>query len=89
MLRLTLETDDAAGPVLRAEGRIVAEWATLLDQECRALLQHHAQLCLELSGVSYVDRAGVRVLRGFAPGRLRLEGCSPLLREILGQKERA
>ena len=89
MLRLTFETDDAAGPVLRAEGKVVAEWAALLERECRALLQQQPVLRLDLSGVLYVDRDGMRALRAFAPGELVLEGCSPLLQEILGQEERA
>ena len=62
VLRITQNESDA-GAILRLEGRLLWEWAALLERECAELLSTGNQLSLDLSGVTFVDRAGVEALR--------------------------
>jgi hypothetical protein len=62
MLRITREDESHARATLRLEGTIAGEWAGLLERECFSLLRTRGVVCLDLAGVSYVDRGGVEVL---------------------------
>ena len=61
VLRITRGSD--AGAVLRLEGRIIWEWAALLEREWRELLMSCDEVSLDLSGVRFVDQAGIAVLQ--------------------------
>jgi anti-anti-sigma regulatory factor len=58
------------------EGRVVADWAALLERECSDVLRSRRAVSLDLAGVTFVDRAGVQAL-----GRLSRTGveirCRP------------
>ena len=62
MLRITREEGAGARATLRLEGTITGEWSWLLERECNALLKTHQAVCLDLAGVSLVDRGAVTVL---------------------------
>jgi hypothetical protein len=61
-LRITREEGPGSRALLRLEGRVVAEWAALLERECVALLRSRCLVSLDLAGVNFVDRAGLEVL---------------------------
>ena len=65
MLRITLEEKDAGFFTLKLEGRIVGPWAAELDrfweQTSPAMKAKH--LSLDLRDTTYVDAAGIRILR--------------------------
>ena len=61
-LRITREKGSRARTTLKLEGRVVAEWAALLEQECSDLLRSGVAVCLDLAGVRFVDRNGVETL---------------------------
>jgi len=61
MLRITRE-EGSRGATLKLEGRVVAEWAALLESECSDLLRSPGTMSLDLTGVSFVDRAGIETL---------------------------
>ena len=63
VLRITRFEGSDAGAVLRLEGRIVWEWAALLESECYELLVSRDDVSLDLSGVRFVDQAGIAVLQ--------------------------
>ncbi|HEU5180332.1 MAG TPA: STAS domain-containing protein [Candidatus Polarisedimenticolia bacterium] len=46
------------------EGRILAEGAHLLERECFELLSSRDEVSVDLTQVSFVDKAGVKVLLG-------------------------
>lgn len=76
-LRIThVEEGSSLRATLRLEGRLVAEWAALLERECSGLLRTAAAVSLDLTGVGIVDRAGIEVLKrlGLAGVRIR---CRP------------
>jgi len=63
VLRITQVEGSDAGAVLRLEGRVVAEWASLLEQACTDLFAQRDEVRLDLAGVSFIDQAGVEALR--------------------------
>jgi anti-anti-sigma regulatory factor len=62
-LRITRKTGSRSRAKLVLEGKVAAEWAALLERECSALLRSRRAVSLDLAGVDFVDRAGVRTLR--------------------------
>lgn len=63
MLRITI--DDEANPVrLKLEGRIAGPWAAELDRAWQSLGPSlgEKKLCVDLCGVTYIDREGRRIL---------------------------
>jgi anti-anti-sigma regulatory factor len=85
MLRLTRTTEGPLGVVLKAEGLVMAEWAELLEAECRELLAVNLRVVLDLGGVRYLDRAAVHMLRELTRGTLGLVNCPPLVEELLAE----
>ena len=62
VLRITREEGSPSRAALRLEGRVVAQWAALLERECSDLLRSRGAVSLDLAGVSFVDKAGVEAL---------------------------
>jgi anti-anti-sigma regulatory factor len=62
-LRITRKKGSRSRATLVLEGKVAAEWAALLERECSDLLGSGLAVSLDLAGVSFVDRAGVRTLR--------------------------
>lgn len=63
MLRITI--DDEANPVrLKLEGRITGPWVAELDRSWQSLGPSLGgkKLCVDLCGVTYIDREGRRIL---------------------------
>jgi len=83
MLRLTRLAHEGSRTTLLAEGQVVSEWAALLECECAALLRDGQTLHLDLSGVSRVDALGAEVLRRLAAQNVKLQQCTPLIRDML------
>jgi hypothetical protein len=63
VMRITKETGARFTATLRVEGRVMTEWAALLERECLDLLRAGCSVNLDLRDVSYVDRAGVEALQ--------------------------
>jgi hypothetical protein len=61
----------------------VAEWAALLEEECRALLETQNRVSLDLGRVSYLDQRAVEVLHALAGMPVSIVNCSPLVAELL------
>jgi anti-anti-sigma regulatory factor len=62
-LRITRTRASRSRVTLVLEGKVAAEWAALLERECSGLLRSRPAVSLDLAGVAFVDRAGVRTLR--------------------------
>ena len=62
-LRITRRKTPRSRATLVLEGKVAAECAALLERECSGLLRSHPSLSLDLSGVDFVDRAGLQALR--------------------------
>ena len=87
MLRITEVADGSPGTLLKLEGKLREPWVAELAQAVgRTVAEGHGPIRLDLSAVTFVDEAGVRLLRelmgqgvaiaatsGFVAALLRLE----------------
>ncbi len=99
MLRIMEEKAKDGSTTLRLDGRVVSQWVEVLRQSCDQVFQNEAQkdgqnngngngkrqLILDLTGVSFADYEGVRLLRQLEQGQVTLMNCSPFLQEQMKQ----
>jgi anti-anti-sigma regulatory factor len=85
---LRIERDDleARRVVLTVQGRIVREWADVLERECVELMQSGLVVVLDLSGVVFIGRSGIEVLGRLARAGVGIIDCSPLIADVLEQE---
>jgi anti-anti-sigma regulatory factor len=83
MLRIT--TVEEVGQIVRlkVEGRVVGEWVTELDHACTVLLVQKKKIVLDFSGVRFIDRRGIDVLKKMPSERVNLVGASLLVQTLL------
>jgi ABC-type transporter Mla MlaB component len=82
MFRIT-PTDGDGERTLRLEGRLVALWVGELLSTCREAASAERCLVLDLSGVTFVDAAGLACLRDLRERGAVLRGCSAFINELL------
>lgn len=70
--------------VLRVEGSLAADLVGLLESESRAVLAANKWLGLELSGVTNIDSAGLRMLKELAKDRVQFINCPLSIQDALG-----
>lgn len=83
VLRITRIAESTTRVALRLEGRIEAQWATLLERECSSLLGYFGAVSVDLAGVVSVDRSGVDALARLHHAGVEIRGASDLLQSIL------
>jgi len=83
MLKIVMKEGPLEPPVLDLEGQVIGPWVQELDRVCEPILALGAGLCLDLSGVSFVSRDGVELLRRLRDRRTRLLNCSRFVAEQL------
>jgi anti-anti-sigma regulatory factor len=86
MLRITDLPGRSDRPLLKLEGRLVGPWVTVLRRHCRRLGDRN-QVDIDLAAVTFVDQAGLGLLRDLAGHGVELHGCSAFISELLNQKD--
>ncbi|MFO0838818.1 MAG: STAS domain-containing protein [Phycisphaerae bacterium] len=82
MLRITRSTKD--GTVwLKLEGKLAADWVEECRATCAAETTQGLSPCLDLTEVTYVDRAGAELLCRLAREGLRFPLRSNFVAELL------
>jgi hypothetical protein len=87
MLRLTLTGDGTTQPQMKAEGRLVGDWAGLLETECSRLLSQSQRIELDMGGVTDVDARGLEALRRLRKQSVTLTACTPLMLALMAEEE--
>lgn len=83
MLKIT-KTETGGGKVtFKLEGKIMNQWAALLDGECRAELLHRKSVELDCAGVDFLDQRGVEVLKNLPSSQVTLIGAPGYMTELL------
>lgn len=81
MLRVTEETTNQI-TTLRLEGKFQGPWVEIVRHDAgRARVG--GQLQLDLSGVTYIDRYGIALLKEVSASGVRIVHCSRFVRELL------
>lgn len=83
MLRITTEQGEGDSIILKLEGQITAESASLLEEECRSHVEAGRTAQLDLAQVTYVDRCGTGTLRKLAKESVALINCSSLIQALI------
>ena len=83
MLKITKIQENKNDVLLKLEGKITAEWATLLDGECRVLLQEKKAVYLDCSHVDFIDARGVEVLNNLPRTQVTLMSAPGYVTELL------
>jgi anti-anti-sigma regulatory factor len=73
----------AATVTLKLEGRLMGPWSGELDRVVSDSLGGTDGLVLDLSGLMFVDREGIELLRGLSSRGARLSGGSPFVTALL------
>ena len=89
MLRISEIGGSNGHMVLKLEGRIVGPWVGELAGASARVLDAGRTLKLDLAGVSYVDREGVKLLVTLEDRSVTLEGMSPFVAEELREAKAA
>jgi anti-anti-sigma regulatory factor len=75
----------------KVEGRIVGDWATELERFWKSLEPSldAKKLCLDISGVTYIDALGKKILREiFASTGAEILADSPLTKQFANEARR-
>ena len=82
-MRITKYDGADSGAILRLGGRLVAEGAAILERHGAGPLRRAEGLNLDLVGSSFVDRAGIEVLRRLARAGAQLRCPSRPVASVL------
>jgi anti-anti-sigma regulatory factor len=63
MLRITKTQESAGEVVLMLEGKVIEQWAALLDSVCRSYLRQKKSVHLDCANVDFIDASGIVVLK--------------------------
>ena len=83
MLKITKIQESRSEVLLKLEGKITAEWAVLLDGECRVLLREKKAVYLDCADVDFIDGRGVEVLNNLPREQVTLMNAPSYVTELL------
>lgn len=93
MLRIVEEKATDGSTTLRLDGRIVSQWVDVLRSSCEQVIKNEmpnndtkkSHLILDLTGVSFADHEGIRLLQQLEQRKVTFINCSPFLQEQVKQ----
>ena len=83
MLKITKIQESRSDVLLKLEGKITAEWAALLDGECRSFLRQEKTVHLDCSHVDFIDARGVEILNNLPQTHVTLMSTPSFVTELL------
>lgn len=83
LFRITAEPAGTDAERLLIEGRLAGDYVAEFQAAAAAALERSSRLSLDLSGVTFVDAAGVRLLRQLQEGAVSVLGCSSFVSQLL------
>jgi anti-anti-sigma regulatory factor len=76
VLRITSSTENNRPTTLKLEGRIAGDWVGELTVTVSMIIGTPTDIVLDMAGVTFVDHAGVAVLRDLQGRGIELVNCS-------------
>lgn len=83
MLRITKTSENGSPVTLKLEGKIHAEWVSLLEQECRTLLREKKHVLLDFAEVTYIDILGIKLIRSLPARSIRIINAPAFIEVLL------
>ncbi len=75
--------------VLKVEGTVVSESGRVLEEECLWWLAQMKTIQLDFSGVTYIDHAGVEMLKRMTQSNLRIIHCPDFIHHLLNLNDQS
>jgi ABC-type transporter Mla MlaB component len=72
-------------PALKLEGKLFGPWVIELSRACEELSVPPGILSLNLSAVTFIDSAGLTLLRDLIGRGATISGCSGFIEELLSE----
>jgi hypothetical protein len=83
MLRITRVEGENSMPTLKLEGKLLEPWIAELQRVSTPANGSEGRGSLDLSGLTYVDQAGSRALKGLLDRGYTVSACSRFVAELL------
>jgi ABC-type transporter Mla MlaB component len=83
MLKITRIQETRSDVRLKLEGKITAEWAALVNGECRSLLQQGKTVHLDCSNVDFIDAMGIEVMNNLLRAQVTVVSAPGYVTELL------
>jgi anti-anti-sigma regulatory factor len=83
MLKMTTIQESRSDVLIKLEGKITDQWASLLDGECRSYLRQKKAVHLDCSQVDFIDAKGVEVLKNLPRRQVHLMSAPGFVTESL------
>jgi hypothetical protein len=87
MLRITVTESTDSAAIVKLEGKLLEPWIPELQEACRAARRADSPATLDVAALSYVDSPGTIALRDLVRRGIVLTGCSPLIIELLKERD--
>ena len=81
MLRITRLSRKGRGLTIKLEGELLGPWVGSVRDACA--IRRRRPRRLDLAAVTYVDAAGVQLLRDLMAGGVEIAACSSFVGELL------
>jgi hypothetical protein len=86
VLRITRLSREGRTLTLKLEGEILGPWVGAVRDACTKRGRRSVRPRLDLAAVTYVDAAGVELLRELMAEGVEIAACSSFVRELLQLK---
>jgi len=86
VLKITRLFPRGPGLTIKLEGELLGPWVGSVRDACAARGRRPLPLRLDLAAVTYVDAAGVELLRGLVAEGAEIVACSGFVGELLQQE---
>ena len=86
MFKITWLSQKGRGLTLKLEGELLELWVDSVRDACAARGRGPRRLRLDLAAVSYVDAAGVQLLRDLLAKGAEIAACSSFVGELIDPK---
>jgi ABC-type transporter Mla MlaB component len=83
VLKITRLSRKGRMPTIKLEGELLAPWVDAVRDACTRQGRRSKRLCLDLAAVTYVDAAGVQLLRDLLREGIEIAACSSFVAELL------
>lgn len=83
MLKITKVEENGTKVLMKLEGKVMGQWAALLDDECRSFIRQKKVVYLECSNVDFVDDKGIEVLNNLSRTQVTLMSAPGFVTELL------
>ncbi|MDH3442284.1 MAG: hypothetical protein OEN50_00025 [Deltaproteobacteria bacterium] len=83
MLKITKLAETPTRVTLKAEGRLVSNWVSLLEDECSRNRAQEQKVLLDFENVTYVDERGIEMLLRVVTDGIEIANCSALVKSLL------